>query len=161
MYAYLEQGHRTLAVILEEGGPVVLQILKSESFTGFPYGLIQYTLSYFTAVLGIRHVLVRVRILGSVTLTIGPGCGSGRAKKIRILWIRIRMRIRNTGTFTSFFKFKKIIMKIKNCRNQGFIYFCLMMEGSGAGSVLVTNGSGSPTLLYRISLYSTLIHTVR
>jgi len=52
--------------------------------------------------------------------------------------IQIRMRIRNTGTFTSFFK-----KKLQNSRNQGFSYhFCLMREGAGAGSVLVTNGSG-------------------
>ncbi len=48
--------------------------------------------------LGIRDILVRIRILGSVPLTKGPGCGSGRT-----VW----MRIRNTGTFSSFFKDKK------------------------------------------------------
>ncbi len=48
----------------------------------------------------------------------------------------VRMRIRSTGTFTSFFK--------DNSRNHGFsYYFCWMIERSGAGSVLVTNGSGS------------------
>ncbi len=54
----------------------------------------------------------------------------------------MRMRIRNTGTFTSFFK-EKVIKKLHYSRNQGFsYYFCLMMEGSGAWSILVTNGSG-------------------
>jgi hypothetical protein len=44
---------------------------------------------------------------------------------------------------TSFFKDKQS-KKLQNSRNQGFFsyYYCLMMEGSGAGSVLVTNGSG-------------------
>jgi hypothetical protein len=44
-------------------------------------------------VLGIRDILVRIQILGSVTLT--NGSGSGMPRNIRIL--RIRMRIRNTG----------------------------------------------------------------
>jgi hypothetical protein len=39
------------------------------------------------------------------------------------------------GTFTSFFKDKKIQKKSQNSKNQGFsYYFCLMIEGSGAGS---------------------------
>ncbi len=40
--------------------------------------------------------------------------------------------------------------EVKNSRDQGFPYsFCLMIDGSGAGSVLVTNGcgSGSTTLV--------------
>ncbi len=37
----------------------------------------------------------------------------------------------------------KVIKKSHNCRNQGFSYcFCLMIEGSGAGSVPLTNKSG-------------------
>jgi hypothetical protein len=37
----------------------------------------------------------------------------------------------------------KSLKTLQNSRNQDFsYYFCLMMEGSGAGSVLVTNGSG-------------------
>ncbi len=46
------------------------------------------------------------------------------------------------GTFISFFKDKNY----KRSRNQGFAYhFCLivMIEGSGSGSVPLTNGSGS------------------
>jgi hypothetical protein len=35
-------------------------------------------------------------------------------------------------------------MKLQKSRNQGFsYYFCFMMQGSGAGSELVTNGYGS------------------
>ncbi len=61
---------------------MVLQILKSQSLTGFPY-TVHYNdyIILFPAMLGIRHGLVRIRILGSVNLTSGPGCGSGRAKK--------------------------------------------------------------------------------
>jgi hypothetical protein len=51
------------------------------------------------AALGIRDILVRIRILGVVALTHGSGCGFGRPKNIRI-------GIQNTGTFTSFSKIK-------------------------------------------------------
>ncbi len=38
-------------------------------------------------------------------------------------------------------------MKSQNSRNQGLsYYFCLMIEGSGTGSVLLTNRSGSRRL---------------
>jgi hypothetical protein len=37
--------------------------------------------------------------------------------------------------------------EVKNSRNQGFSsYFCLMIEGSGSGSVPLINGSGSRRL---------------
>jgi hypothetical protein len=37
-----------------------------------------------------------------------------------------------------------VIKKSQNSRNQGFsYYFCLVIEGSGAGTVPLTNGSGS------------------
>ncbi len=82
--------------------------------------------------LGIRDILVRIRlrirILRSVLLTNGSECGSGRAE--------------NNLHHSSKIKSHK---EVTNSRNQGFsYYFCLMMEGSGAGSVLVTNGSGRP-----------------
>ncbi len=39
----------------------------------------------------------------------------------------------------------KVIKKSQKCRDQGFYYYVyLMIEGSGAGSVPLTNGSGSP-----------------
>ncbi len=45
------------------------------------------------------------------------------------------------GTFTSFFKVKKVKKKSQNGRNQGLsYYFCLMIEGSGSGSIPLTNG---------------------
>ncbi len=48
-----------------------------------------------------------------------------------------------TGTFTSFFKDKRVIQKSQNIRNQCFsYYFCLMIEGTGSGSVSLTNRSG-------------------
>jgi hypothetical protein len=38
--------------------------------------------------------------------------------------------------------------KSQNSRNQGFSYhFCLMIKGSGAGSVPRSEGSGSATLI--------------
>jgi hypothetical protein len=47
------------------------------------------------------------------------------------------------GTFPSFFK-DKVKKKSQNCRNQGFsYYFCLLIEGSGSGSIPLTSGSGS------------------
>ncbi len=55
------------------------------------------------------------------------------------------MLITFEATFTSFFKDKKS-QESQNSRNQRFsYYFCLLIEGSGAGSGSVprTNGSGS------------------
>jgi hypothetical protein len=58
---------------------------------------------------GIRDILVRIRmriqILGSVPLTNGPDADPEGPHMIRI-------RIPNTGTFTSFFKEKKVIKKL-------------------------------------------------
>jgi hypothetical protein len=40
---------------------------------------------------------------------------------------------------------KIVITKSQNSRNKdSSYYFCLTMEGSGSGSVLLTNGSGRP-----------------
>ncbi len=48
------------------------------------------------------------------------------------------------GTFTSFFKDKKSKRSHKAVEIEVFpYYFCLMMEGSGSGSIPLTNGSGS------------------
>jgi hypothetical protein len=57
------------------------------------------------------------------------------------------------GTFTSFFKDKlsqKEEKKSQNIRNEGIsYYFCLVIEGSGAGSrsIPLISGSGTATLL--------------
>ncbi len=107
--------------------------------------------------LGIRDIFVRIRILGSVPLTNESGSGCG---------------FRNTGTFTSFFKDKSHKEAKKTVEIKVFCYyFCLMMEGSGAGSVLeiVNNGSdadpggpktygsgfgsGSPTLVLQLDFF--------
>jgi hypothetical protein len=46
------------------------------------------------------------------------------------------------GTFTSFFKNKKVTKKSQNSRNQGFSsYFCLMIEGYGSRPGPLTNRS--------------------
>jgi hypothetical protein len=49
------------------------------------------------------------------------------------------------GTFTSFLKDKKVIKKLQNSRNQGFLTILLddTVEGSESESVPLTNGSGS------------------
>ncbi len=88
---------------------------------------------YFLAVLGIGDILLRSRIhvwiLESVPLSDGSRCGSGRPKTYGS----------GCGSGTLVNSQKEVT---KQSRNQGFSnYFCLMMEGSGAGSVLVTNGS--------------------
>ncbi len=42
------------------------------------------------------------------------------------------------------FQRKKVQKKSQNSRNQGFSYYvCLLIEGSGSGSIPLTNGSGS------------------
>jgi hypothetical protein len=71
-------------------------------------------------------------------------------------WIRIRIWIRGSmpltnefgllfkGTCTSFSKIKNQKEVTKRSRNQGFSYFlCLVIEGSGSGSLPLTDGSGS------------------
>jgi hypothetical protein len=68
-----------------------------------------------------------------------PDANPGGLKPYGSYGIRIRMGIRNTCTFTS----KVIIKKLQKNRNQRFsYYFCLVTEGPGAGSLLVSYGSG-------------------
>jgi hypothetical protein len=86
-----------------------------------------------------------------MTFWFGAGCRSGSCHfrhgpsrrqqttkfKIKFFWLLLF-----EGTFTSFFKDKKVQKKSQNNRNQGFSYlFCLMIEGSG--SIHLTNGSDS------------------
>ncbi len=77
-----------------------------------------------------------VQCCGSVVFWYGSGCGSGRPKHTAS----------GSGTLVHFHhasKLKKVIKKSQNSINQCFpYYFCLMMEGSGAISVSVINGSG-------------------
>ncbi len=83
-----------------------------------------------TLVLGTRDILVRIRILGSVSYLNGTDPGGPKTYgswnehwHIYIIFQRIK--------------------KLQNSGNQGFsYYFCLMIEGSGVGSVLVINESG-------------------
>ncbi len=64
---------------------------------------------------------------GSIPLTNGSGMPIHNIRNLRI-------RIRNTSEKS---------LKVQNRRNQRFSScFCLMMEGSGAGSLLMTSGSG-------------------
>jgi hypothetical protein len=93
--------------------------------------------------MGIHDILVtiRIQILGSVPLTNTSGCGSGRPKKHT-------NPEPETGTLVNLHHSSKIKSqkKLQNSRNQDVShYFCLMMERSVSGSVLVTNGSGSVT----------------
>jgi hypothetical protein len=122
----------------------VYQSLYIESFSFNKVSLVTYLvllqflniffLLFLFPVLRIRDMLVRIwirirmliQILGDVPLTNGSGCGSGMPK--------------NYGSYGSG-TLVKIIKKSQN--GQGFSYYiCLMMEVSGAGSVLVTSGSG-------------------
>ncbi len=96
---------------------------------------------------------IRIRILGSMLLTNGFGS-----------WIRILLFSSLTfnmpakklifNTIFSAYYFLEVHLhnfsKIKsqnesqNIRNQGFsYYFCMMIEGSGSGSIPLTSGSGS------------------
>jgi hypothetical protein len=86
-------------------------------------------------VFGIHEILVRIRIRGSIPLTNGIRFGS----VLPCLF---------EATFTSFFEEKSYIKKSQYRRNEGFLcYFCLMIEGSGAGWIRMvprTNGSRRP-----------------
>ena len=95
--------------------------------------------SFFKALLGIRDILLRIRIIKdpriNSSLTNGSGCGSGMAKWI--LWIRIWMRIRNTGK-KSWRSLNLMARGSGSTDGSG----AGSIAGSGAGSLLVTNGSG-------------------
>ncbi len=95
--------------------------------------------------LRIRDLLVRVRILGSVPLITRSRCGWGGPRTYGSYGFGSGC---GSGTLVHLdhsSKIKKVIKKSQNNRNQKFFlgtyYFCLIME-AGAGSVLVTNGSG-------------------
>ncbi len=126
-------------------------------------------LCFYTSVLRIHGNFVRIRIRGSMPLTNGSGFRSCFFRQ----WPTRRQQKTNLkklffclllfeGTFTSFFKVKKVKKKSQNSRNQGFSYYCcLMVEGSG--SVPLTNGSGSRRpkniRIRRIRIRNTAIHT--
>ncbi len=88
-------------------------------------------------------IRIQIRIRGSMPLTNGSGFGSGSCYFPVIF-----------NTIFSAYYFLKVHLyhfsKIKsqkesqNSRNQGFsYYFCMMIEGSGSGSIPLTSGSGS------------------
>ncbi len=123
-------------------------------------------LTYLQAVFRIRDILlwIRIRIRGSMPLTNGSGS-----------WIRIlllssltfKMPTKNyfskkafqlitfwEGTFTSFFKDEKSKRSHKTVGIKGFsCYFCLLTEGSGSGSIPLTNGSGCLQVRQGIALH--------
>ncbi len=97
-----------------------------------------------------------IRIRGSMPLTNRSGSGFGSGSFYFYHWpSRSQQKtyffksfsayyVCYGGTFTSFFKDKKIKKNSQNSRNQGFSsYFCLMIEGSRPGSIPLTHGSGS------------------
>ncbi len=124
------------------------------------------------AVLRIHDILgwIRIRIRGSMPLTNGSGSGSC----IRILLfssLTFKMPAKKLifSLIFSAYYFLKVHLhhfsKIKsqkgsqNSRNQGFsYYFCMMIEGSGAGSIPLTGGSGSgrpKNMWIRIRIHNT------
>jgi hypothetical protein len=93
---------------------------------------------------------IQIRIRGSIALINGPATDADPDPAIFVSDLHNSQqthffgRLLFEGTFTSFFKNKKIIKESQNSRNQCFsYYFCLMIEGLGSGSGSVTNGSGS------------------
>ncbi len=89
---------------------------------------------------------IGIRIRGYVPLTYRSGSGTCyfRQWPSRRQQIFLCLLLFET-TFTLFFE-DKSHKEVRRSRNQGFsYYFCLMIErsGSGAGSVPLTNGSGS------------------
>ncbi len=101
---------------------------------------------------------IRIRIRVSMPLTIGSGCGSGsfyfhqwpsRCQQNTNLKRKIFCIFLFEGTFTSFFKGKKLKRSHKTVEIKVSYYFCWMFEGSrsgagaASGSTPLTNGSGS------------------
>jgi hypothetical protein len=110
------------------------------------------SLKQLKAVLRIHDILlwIRIRIRGSMPLTNGFGFCYFRHRPSRRQLNTNKKKffclLLFEGTFTSFFKVKK-------SRNQGFYhYFSLMIEGSGSGSIPLTNRSdiGSRKIRNRI-----------
>jgi hypothetical protein len=97
-------------------------------------------------VLRIRDTLVRIWICGSIPLTNGSGLGSGSDRLRILLFSLTNFKMETKNYYFSFFclyfsSYIYIMFKEKshkkslNNGNQGFsYYFCLMTEGSKAGS---------------------------
>jgi hypothetical protein len=109
------------------------------------------------ALLRIHDILgcFRIRIRGSMPLTNGSGSGSWiRILLFSSLTFKIPAQKKIFDTIFSAYYFLKVHLRhfskinsqkeSQNSRNQGSSYFfCMMIEGSGSGSIPLTNGSGS------------------
>ncbi len=97
----------------------------------------------------IHDILVWIRIRGSMPLSNRSGyCYFRHWRSRRQQKTNFKKKffclLLFEATFTSFFKDKKVQRKSHNSRNRGFsYYFCLMIEGSGSGSIPQTSGTGS------------------
>ncbi len=104
-------------------------------------------------VLWIHEFLVRIQIRGSMHLTNGSGSGFRSGSCYFRYWPSRRQQKTNLKKSFSACYFLKVHLhtvifqkKLQNSRNQGSsYYFCLMMEGFGAGSgsIHLTKESGS------------------
>jgi hypothetical protein len=86
----------------------------------------------------IRDILGQIRIRRSVPLSNGSGFGSGSRS-----WSFLSgLQDANQKSLFAYY-----FLKSQNSRNQGFsYYFCLIMVGSGSGSVPLNKGPGSERL---------------
>jgi hypothetical protein len=94
-----------------------------------------------------------MRIFGSVPLINGSGCGFGTQVHLHhSSQIKIHKEVTKQQK-SRFFQIKIHKEVTKQQKSRFFLLFLLMMEVSGALSVLVTNGSGcgsgSPTLVFK------------
>ncbi len=101
-------------------------------------------------------IRIRIWIRGSMSLT--NGCWSGSCYfrhwpsrwQLKIIFIPINFRDYN---FIIFQKYVKSHKEVTNSRNQGFsYYFCLIVEGSGSGSVPRTGSWRPKNIRVRIRL---------
>ncbi len=122
--------------------------------------------SFLPWILGLRTVFrihdilvwIRIRIHRSMPLTNGSGFGSGscyfrhwpsRRQQKTNLKKRFFCLLLFEGTFTSFFKDEKCKRSHKTVGIKVFFtIFCLMIEGSGSGSLTNESGSGRPKKMW-------------
>ncbi len=105
----------------------------------------------YLPVLRIHDILGWIRIRGSMPLTNGSGSCYYRHWPSRC---QQKKKKKNFNTIFPAYYFLKVHLHhfstiksqkdSQNSRNQGFsYYFCMMIEGSGSGSIPLTSGSGS------------------
>ncbi len=111
-----------------------------------------------------RHFLARIRIrksvpltYGSVPLTYGSGsyCFRQAANKNRVFFFEVFLLITFWKYIYISLQRKKKAKRSYESRNQGFLLFCFLMEGSG--SVQNNDGSGSRTKTHRSRSGSTIL----